>query len=277
MARKSAGTLRAYRADWADFVQWCVADDEPALPASVEAVAAYMDDLAATRKASTIERRLAAISEAHREVGLPSPTDDDRIRIAVTRLRWHQRKSKTKTVPLAVRELRAIMRRMPADLVGARDRALLLIGYGAGLRPSELVSLDVADLMVTDAGLAVDLMRGRVVIPYGSSDELCAVQAWEDWVHAAGLTGGPALRAVDRHGRLGITRLGEKSVTRIVRRAAERAGLDEQRYSALSLRLGMVSAATEVGAPDRGIMAQTGHRSRPLVRRYMREARRSSS
>ncbi|HUF85000.1 MAG TPA: tyrosine-type recombinase/integrase, partial [Acidimicrobiia bacterium] len=240
--------------------------------ASVESVVEYVADLAATRKASTIERRLAAIGEAHREVGLPSPTDDDRIRIDVTRMRWHQRRSTDRTVPLAVRELRAMIAAMPGGLVGARDRALLLLGYGAGLRPSELVTLDVSDLSVIDEGLAVSLMRGRVVIPYGSSPELCAVTAWQEWALAAGLANGPALRAVDRHGRLGMTRLGEKSVTRIVRRAAERAGLDEQRYSALSLRLGMVTAATDAGAPDGGIMAQTGHRSRPLVRRYMREA-----
>ena len=39
------------------------------------------------------------------------------------------------------------------------------------------------------------------------------------------------------------TRLGEKAITRIVQRAAERAGLDESRYSALSLRLGMLASA----------------------------------
>jgi len=273
MAKKSAHTLRAYRSDWADFAQWCVARGEPALPASVESVVDYVAELSATRKASTVERRLAAIGEAHREVGLASPTDDDRIRIDVTRMRWHQRKSTDRTVPLAVRELRVMLAALPDDLVGARDRALLLVGYGAGLRPSELVGMDVSDLSVVDDGLAVSLMRGRVVIPYGSSRPLCAVTAWQEWMVTAGLTSGPAFRAVDRHGRLGVNRLGEKSVTRIVRRAAERAGLDEQRYSALSLRLGMVTAATEVGAPDRGIMAQTGHRSRPLVRRYMREAR----
>ena len=273
MAKKSANTQRAYRSDWADFAQWCVARGEPALPASVDSVVDYVAELAGTRKASTVERRLAAIGEAHREVGLASPTDDDRIRIDVTRMRWHQRKATDRTVPLAVRELRAILAGLPGGLVGARDRALLLVGYGAALRPSELVSLDVADLGVTDGGLSVALMRREVVIPYGSSPELCAVTAWHEWVVAAGLANGPAFRAVDRHGRLGVTRLGEKSITRIVRRAAERAGLDEQRYSALSLRLGMVAAATEVGAPDRGIMAQTGLRSRPLVRRYMREAR----
>lgn len=272
MAKKSDHTLRAYRSDWADFAQWCVARDDPALPASVESVLDYVGELASTRKASTVERRLAAIGEAHREVGLVSPTDDDRIRIDVTRIRWHQRQSTGRTEPLAVRELRVMLAALPGGLVGARDRALLLLGYGAGLRPSELVTLDVSDVSVVDDGLAVSLMRGRVVIPYGSSPELCAVTAWQEWSLAAGLVNGPALRAVDRHGHLGMNRLGEKSVTRIVRRAAERAGLDEHRYSALSLRLGMVAAATDVGAPDRGIMAQTGHRSRRLVRRYIREA-----
>jgi site-specific recombinase XerD len=270
---KSPHTVRAYRSDWADFARWCVARGDPALPAPVQAVLDYVAELAATRKASTVERRLAAISEAHREAGLDTPTDDPRVRIEVTRVRWQKRKAQSRTVPLEVRELREMVRSLPAGLVGARDHALLLVGYGAGLRPSELVALDVSDLVVVEAGLSVALMRGRVVIPYGSSGQLCAVRAWQAWEAAAGLTGGPAFRAVDRYDRLGVNRLGVKSITRIVRRAAERAGLNEQRYSALSLRLGMVSAATEVGAPDRGIMAQTGHRSRPLVRRYMREAR----
>ena len=120
---------------------------------------------------------------------------------------------------------------------GARDHALLLIGSGAGLRPSELVALDVSDLVVVDAGLSVALLRGRIVIPYAVDDDLCASRAWQTWVAAAGVTAGPAFRAVDRLGRLGVNRLSERTLTRIVRRAAERAGLDEQRYAARSLHL----------------------------------------
>lgn len=271
MAR-SANTERAYRSDWADFVQWCAARDDAALPAGVDTVVEYLYELASTRKASTVQRRLAAIGEAHRAVGIPSPTDDDAVRVTTTRIQWAQRKVVGKTVPLEVQQLQQILAALPPGLMGLRDRALLLVGYGAGLRPSELVALDVADLTIVDAGLAVSLMRGRIIVPYGSSDELCAVQAWERWAVAAGVSQGPAFRSVDRHGSLGLRRLSERSVTRIVQRAAERAGFDESTYSALSLRLGMVSAATGVGADDRGIMHQTGLRSRPLVRRYMREA-----
>jgi site-specific recombinase XerD len=271
MAR-SANTERAYRSDWADFVHWCVERDDAALPASVDTVVEYLYELASTRKASTVQRRLAAIAEAHRSVDIPSPTEDDAVRVTTTRIQWAQRKIVGKTVPLEVQQLQEILAALPTGLIGLRDRALLLVGYGAGLRPSELVALDVADLTIINDGLAVNLMRGRIVVPYGSSDELCAVRAWRGWAVAAGVSHGPAFRAVDRHGRLGIRRLSEKSVTRIVQRAAERAGLDESKYSALSLRLGMVSAATDVGADDAGIMHQTGLRSRPLVRRYMREA-----
>jgi integrase len=232
--------VRANQSDWADFVQWCVTRGDSALPATASSVVEYLAELAKERRPATVERRLAAISAEHRAVGLPSPTDDPRVRIQVTRLRWQQRRPTGRTVPLEVRELRAMLRALPRGLVGTRDRALLLVGYGAGLRPSELVALDVSDLVVVETGLSIALLRGRVVIPFDPSYRLDAVDAWQAWVAAAGLTGGPAFRAVDGDDRLGLTRLGEQSVTRIVRRAAERAGLDEQRYSALSLRLGVV-------------------------------------
>jgi integrase len=147
------------------------------------------------------------------------------------------------TVPLDETELNTILAATPGTLIGLRDRAMLLVGYAAGLRPSELVSLDVSDLTVVEDGLAMSLMRGRIVIPYGVDPDLCPVLAWEDWEAAAGLTAGPAFRSIDRDGRLGLTRLGEKAITRMVQRAAERAGLDESRYSALSLRLGMLASA----------------------------------
>jgi hypothetical protein len=66
-----------------------------------------------------------------------------------------------------------------------------------------------------------------------------------------------------------------RGVTRIVQRAAERAGLDGVCYSGRSLRRGMVLAATEHGVSERRIMEHTGHRSRRLVRRYMTEDARS--
>jgi hypothetical protein len=53
--------LRAYRADWTDFVDWCRTAGRLALPAALETVAAYLASLAATHSRAALERRLDAI------------------------------------------------------------------------------------------------------------------------------------------------------------------------------------------------------------------------
>ena len=65
-AAKAPNTLRAYRADWRDFAAWCDAHALPPMPAAPETVALYLAALAAAGyKASTLQRRLSAISQAH--------------------------------------------------------------------------------------------------------------------------------------------------------------------------------------------------------------------
>src|SRR5690606_27846407 len=81
------------------------------------------------------------------------------------------------------------------------------------------------------------------------------VRAWRDLLATHGITDGPVLRSVDRHGRLG-GRLSGDGLHRIVRAAAVRAGLpDAARYSAHSLRAGGATAAYRAGAPVSTIAA----------------------
>ncbi len=268
MAR-AAATTRAYRSDWTTFTAWCAAQDVGSLPAAPATVARYLDELAPHRSVATLRRRLAAVRAAHVDHGHASPTDAAPVRLAVAKAEWRHRSRQTTTTPLGIEELRALSRATPDTSAGARDRALVLLGYGAGLRPGELADLDAGHVDVVTSGLRVAVRRGLVLVPFGSAPELCAVRAWKRWRRLARLSDGPAFRPVDRHGRIGDARLAPKAVTRVVRRAATRAGLDGDRYRGLSLRRGMVTAATEHGVSDARIMAQTGHRSRRLVRRYM--------
>jgi site-specific recombinase XerD len=268
---RAAATTRAYAADWSEFCAWCDAHGLTSLPASPTTVAAYVDELAAHRRVSTVRRRVAAVRARHVDAGVPSPTSTLDVQAALTRAEWRGRHDRTTTRPLGVDELRAVSRAAPATMAGRRDRALVLVGYGAGLAPGELARLGVDDIAVGPAGIDVRTARGRSLVPYGSDDWLCSVAAWRAWRQAAHLRQGPAFRPVDRHGVVHDRPLGVRGVTRIVQRAAARAGLDPARYSGRSLRRGMVLAATEHGASERGIMAQTGHRSRRLVRRYMSE------
>lgn len=265
----TAHTQAAYRSDWQDFVTWCGAHGCEPRPAAAGTVVAYVDDLASRRRVATLKRRLAAIRSAHRQAGRPSPTDDPAVTAAMARARWRQRDEVAATTPITIGELRAMSRALGHSTLGRRDRAALLVGYGAALRPGELVQLTMADVAVRHTGLRVRTGRGTVHVPFGSERMLCAVTALEEWVRAAALTDGPVLRAVDRRGRVTGDGLGEKAIGRIVRRAAAGAGLEPARFTGLSLRRGMVWAAAANGSSQRTIMRQTGHRSERVLREYL--------
>ena len=66
-------------------------------------------------------------------------------------------------------------------------------------------------------------------------------------------------------------RLSDRAVARVVKSRAEAAGLDPQDYAGHSLRAGLATSAAAAGVSERAIMAQTGHRSLAIVRRYIRE------
>ena len=70
LARKSRSpvTERAYRSDWADFSSWCSGAGLVALPAAAT-VGAYLASKAGDLKVATLNRRIAAITAAHRMAG----------------------------------------------------------------------------------------------------------------------------------------------------------------------------------------------------------------
>jgi integrase len=177
----------------------------------------------------------------------------------------------------------SIQRRLNATdaaLIGARDRALILLGFAGACRRSELVALDVTDLAFSRDGLTVTLRRSKadqeaqgrkIGIPYGSNPETCPVRTLQAWLEAAAVTSGPVFRSLTRHGHLQVDRLAPVDVARIVKKLAERAGLDPAKYAGHSLRAGHATSAAIAGASERSIMNQTGHRSVQMVRRYIRD------
>ena len=73
-ASKAENTLRGYRSDWRNFCLWCEVQLAGPLPASPEIVAAYIADCAQRLKVGSIQRRLNAIAEAHKAIGIETPT-----------------------------------------------------------------------------------------------------------------------------------------------------------------------------------------------------------
>jgi integrase len=241
-----------------------------------------MAALAATAKVSTIVRRLAAIAKQHRDVGRYSPCSMKYSAICEV-LKGIKREKGTRPAfksALTTSDLRAMVCALPQSPQGLRNRVLLLMGFASGLRRSEVVALNMADVEDTADGLKVLIGRskadqegqGRTIgIPYGSDPRTCPVRAYRAWLAVSGITEGPIFRHF--HGK----KMGEKAITAqvvalVVKRAAERAGLDPAILAGHSLRSGLATQAARNGASERSIMRQTGHKSVQMVRRYIREA-----
>ena len=278
---KAASTIRAYRTDWQVFLTWCAQQGRHALPASAETVALYAADLASSGlKVATLNRRLVAISQVHQAASVESPTTSAAVRAVMQGIRRVHGTAQSGKAPAITAEIRRMVDTLGEHLIGIRDRALLLLGFAGAFRRSELVSLDVADVRFTSEGAVMTLRRsktdqeaqGRTVgIPYGSRPDTCPVRRLQAWLEASGITEGPILRPINRHGQLQPGRLSDKAVALIVKRSAQAAGLDPARYGGHSLRAGMATSAAANGASERAIMAQTGHKSVTVVRRYIRE------
>jgi site-specific recombinase XerD len=276
---KAENTLRGYRGDWKDFCRWCGARELCPLPASPETVAAYIADCAGHLKVGSIQRRLNAIAEAHKAVGLESPTSAGIVRNTIKGIRRAMGTAVVQKAAALTDDIRAMVAATDAGLIGVRDRAMILLGFAGAFRRSELVGLNVEDCEFGKDGLTVTLRRSKtdqdgmgrkIGIPYGSNPETCPVRSVQAWMEQAAITTGPLFRSITRHGKLRPGRLAGIDVARVVKKLAVRAGLDAAKYAGHSLRAGHATSAAIAGASERSIMNQTGHRSVQMVRRYIR-------
>jgi integrase len=240
----------------------------------------YVSQLADTHKPSSLQRRLAAISQTHQMLGHATPTQSAAVRTVMAGIRREKGTAQICKLPTLIQDIRRIVEDLPDTTLGFRDRALILLGFAGGFRRSELVGLSVEDVVFCGDGLVVNLRRSKtdqagagrkIGIPYGSTPASCPVRALQSWLQASEISSGPLLRSVNRMGRVQSAQLSGKAVALIVKRRIASIGKEPNAFSGHSLRAGLVTAAAIAGVSERSIMAQTGHRSVLMVRRYIRD------
>ncbi len=288
-ASKSPATRRAYAGDSLAFDTWCRSLGYSAMPATPDTVAQYLADNAPRLTVATLRRHLATISKAHQVAGLPNPCKTSQVADTVAGIRAKHGKPQDTAPGLLADGMRATLDSLPTDLAGVRDRALLLVGWCAGLRRSELAALTWGDIETDPAdsrGRLLLLRRSktdqagageRVPIATDSDLSRCPVTALETWRTALRGAGGadtvapgaPILRQVNRHGQLGGSMSGQ-AVAFVIARRTEQAGLPV-RYRGHSLRKGLVQQAGLAGVSDSAVMATTRHRSVTMLRAYQEQ------
>ena len=270
---KANNTLRAYQSDFSDFSIFCTKNGFSFMPTQPKIIALYITHLSKSCKFSTLKRRIASISVIHKLKGHYLDTKHPIIMenlLGIKRTLGSRQKAKK---PILINDLKLIIKAIDEDKI--RDKALILVGFAGGFRRSELVNIYFQDIDFVPEGVKILIRRSKTdqsgegsikAIPYFENQEFCPVIALKDYLN------NKFSKLDKRKKEVKIFEISDKSVALIIKRYAEKAGLDSSKYAGHSLRSGFATTAAEFGAEERNIMAMTGHKTTQMVRRYIQEA-----
>lgn len=264
---RSINTLAAYRRDLQLYGWWCEREHLRVETVTPDDLLRFLNFLQRDRAEATVKRTMVTVRAFHRFLtDEEMVAGDPSIDVAIP--------GAPDPVPKALSEVEITMlldAAVGVDAVGYRDRAILELLYGTGMRISELCALSLGDLDLDDRLLRV-MGKGSKerVLPVGRLAD-AAVREWlalgrpklepKRWSRRADAE---ALLLNHRGGRL--TRQGAWGV---VRKYADAVGLADRLHPHV-LRHSCATHLLEHGADIRTVQELLGHASLSTTQRYTR-------
>ena len=256
-------TRRAYRTDLRQFAVWATAAGITPQDAGPRELRRYAATLTQHRAApSTVARKLAALRACFRALREHGVVDQNPAELVASPRRQRH-------LPRVLRpdELAALLDRIPAGKpLELRDRALLEIAYGCGLRAEELVKLDTTSVAFDGEELRVEGKGGKTrIVPAGEP----ALQAVTRYLER----GRPVLATDAGQAALFLSKSGRRLSTSDVRRRLAvwaRAAALQGGVSPHALRHSFATHLLDGGADLRAIQEQLGHSSISTTQIYTR-------
>lgn len=274
-------TARAYAADWRAFDAWLTVRR---LPADGATLADYVAARAAGGIArATLKRNVSGILATARAAGDPI---DGAAAARVVRgaarsgiAAYGRGRARPITARMLGSMLDAMDRADGADPV--RDRALVLTGWHAALRASEIVGLHWHDYRhhggLLGSTLSIRHSKGartgdsvNVPIVATRDERYCPIRALDALPRPPGEGENAPIFTSTRGVRRG-SQLTPESVSHIVRRWIRAAGMATHGFSAHSLRAGYITTAAAAGVPSYRLMEHSRHKSTVTLDHYVRD------
>lgn len=283
MAR-SENTRRAYRTAWRQYEDWCKGVGVEPLSGDPGTVALYLSHLSIKVQPVTLKARLAAISVAHRLAGRSLDTRHEAIRLIVRGASREKGLAPLKQArPLHYSALPALLDTFDPTPLDIRNKCLVLLGFAAALRRSEIAHLEISQVTLAARGATLTLPRSKgdrlgrseaVFVARHPDTRLCPVSATEKWLEYRGLQEGPLFLRASRNKTFRNTGISEKTVNRVIKAHVQKLGFDEGDYSGHSLRAGLATSAADIGCDLKAIMVQTRLKSARQAMTYVRDSER---
>lgn len=228
-----------------------------------------------------LEVACTTIRHVHRTHGLDNPAEHETVRAVRQGLqRTYGTAPRRLARPLGVAEIAQILTAIDRSTpIGARDAAMILLGYASAMRGAELVAVTLGDVETKPAGLLLKVRQSKtdpyshgqiVAVAHGSRAATDPVATLAAWRRLRGDEPGALFTRVWAS-RVSLEPLSAHVIARVLRARAVAAGLDGTRITAHSLRSGHATAAALAGVPLDRIAAQTRHKNLSvLVNRYIR-------
>lgn len=154
-----------------------------------------------------------------------------------------------------------------STLKGKRDRALLALFIGCGLRREEMASLLLERVQQRDGRWAIVDMIGKGGRVRSVPMPAFAKSAIDVWVAGAGFSSGRIFRPVNKGGRLAGESMTAQSIFETVKNYAARIGMKE--LAPHDLRRTFAKLAHKGSAPLEQIQLSLGHASIQTTERYL--------
>jgi integrase len=264
-AVSSPATKAQYARALADFFRW---RDEQGRPAFTRAaVQAHRAALEARGLApSSINQRLAAIKKLAREAAGNGLLDAE-TNAAIQQVPGARQAGTRSGNWLTKAQAEALINAPDySTMKGARDRAILGLLVGCGLRRGEACAITLEDIQQRDGRWVIADLRGKhgrirtVPVP------AWVKQAIDAWCISAGITRGRLLRAVSRHGRIAGESLSRQSVLDVVAHYGRELGIAIKPHD---LRRTCAKLCREGSGELEQIQLLLGHASIVTTERYL--------
>lgn len=272
--------IEHYEANWGGF-----------LPATANQVAQYLVDHANALAVSTLKQRLAALAAWHNEQGFPDPTKASLVKKTLKGIRELHPSTPKQAKPLQVEQLRTLVTWMAAQLqaaeragnhqqqlLWARNKALVLVGFWRGFRSDELCRMRFEHTeAIANQGLKIFLARTKqdrgglgLTFHAPALTKLCPVEAFLQWRALCELNAGPVFQGINRWGQLSGCALNPNSLIGLLRHWLTEAGVTGAAgFSSHSLRRGFASWANSQSWDLKALMEYVGWRDVKSAMRYI--------